>query len=221
MVEREILDIGAAVDKIIKERLGRMFTVNLNDTVKVRLTDLGKDIYYHRYDNLNRQAGREICEPKFPDVDKEGCTSFQLWDFISLYGGYIGMARPNVIEPLDIICPIKGHGDPPGEPGPRGVPSKYLPRDGVERTIADVINRGGTMGEILTEVHHLDGADIKWAKDQPGPKGFLHWIDVEDPRTPSGGYTCCSSCGYSIPWDYHSELAFWKFCPKCGMPREV
>ena len=112
MVEREILDIGAAVDEIIKERIGRMFTVNLNDTVKVRLTDLGKDIYYHQYDNLNRQAGRAICEPKFPDVDEEGYTSFQLWDFIRLYGGYIGMARPNVIEPLDIVCPIQGHGDP-------------------------------------------------------------------------------------------------------------
>lgn len=120
MVEREILDIGAAVEKIITERIGRMFTVNLNDMVKVKLTDLGKDIYYHQYDNLNQQAGREICKPKFPDVDEEGYTSFQLWDFIRLYGGYIGMARPNVIEPLDIICPIQGHGDPPGKPGPCG-----------------------------------------------------------------------------------------------------
>lgn len=192
MVEREILDIGAAVDMIIKERLGKMFIVNLNDVIKVRLTDLGKDIYYHQYDNLNRQAGREICEPKFPDVDEEGYTSFQLWDFIRLYGGHIGMARQNVIEPLDIICPIQGHGDPPGKPGPRGVLSKYTTRD----------------------------------KDQPGPKGFPHWIDVEDPLTLSGGYTCCSACGYSIPWDYHSELAFselafWKFCPQCGEPMEV
>lgn len=98
------------------------FKVNLNDTVKVRLTDLGKEIYYHRYDNLNQRAGKIICKPKFPEEDAEGYTQFQLWDFIQLYGGYIGMARPNVIEPLDVVCPMQGHGDPPGEPGPRGVP---------------------------------------------------------------------------------------------------
>lgn len=154
-----------------------MFTVNLNDTVKVKLTDLGKIIFYRQYDNLNQRAGRVICEPKLPDVDEEGYTSFQLWDFIQLYGGYIGMGRKNVIEPLDIICPMHGHGDPPGKPGPRGVASKYLDRDVVERTIADVINRGGTMGEILTEVHHLDGADTKWTKElNSGPK----WRNASD-----------------------------------------
>lgn len=98
------------------------FKVNLNDTVKVRLTDLGKEIYYHRYDNLNQRAGKIICKPKFPEEDAEGYTQFQLWDFIQLYGGYIGLARPNVIEPLNIVCLMQGHADPPGEPGPRGVP---------------------------------------------------------------------------------------------------
>lgn len=126
MVEREILDIGAAVDKMIEDRLGRMFTVNLNDTVKVKLTDVGKHIYYHRYDTLNWEAGRQICEPKFPNVDSEGYTSFQLWDFINLYGNHIFMGYPNVIEPLDILCPMKGHKDPPGEPGPRGRRGKWV-----------------------------------------------------------------------------------------------
>lgn len=126
MVTREILDIGAEVDKMIEERLGKMFIVNLNDTVKVKLTDVGKHIYYHQYDDLNQHVGRIICEPTFPDVDAEGYTSFQLWDFIRLYGGYIGMARRNVIEPLDIICPMKGHKDPPGEPGPSGRRGKWV-----------------------------------------------------------------------------------------------
>ena len=80
--------------------------INLNDSVKVKLTDLGKDIYYHRYDELNRRCGRIINQPMFPEEDAEGYAEFQLWDFIQLYGGYIGMARPNVIEPLNIVFEI-------------------------------------------------------------------------------------------------------------------
>ena len=32
-----------------------------------------------------------------------GYTEFQLWNFIELYGQHIGMCKPNVIEPLDIV----------------------------------------------------------------------------------------------------------------------
>lgn len=77
--------------------------INLNEVVKVKLTDLGKDIYYHRFDKLNRQYGRIICKPSFPKEDTEGYVEFQLWDFIQIYGEHIGIARPNVIEPLEIV----------------------------------------------------------------------------------------------------------------------
>lgn len=80
-----------------------MVRINLNEWVKVKLTDYGKDIYYHRYDELNRLVGREICEPHFPTIDEEGYTKFQLWDFIELYGKYIGWGKKNAIEPLEII----------------------------------------------------------------------------------------------------------------------
>ena len=80
--------------------------INLNDRIKVKLTDLGKDIYYHRFDCLNEHFGREICKPSYPKEDEDGYTSFQLWHFIELYGGYIGMTKPNVIEPLDIVLEV-------------------------------------------------------------------------------------------------------------------
>jgi hypothetical protein len=35
--------------------------INLNEPIKVRLTDWGKEIYYHQYDRTNQIAGREIC----------------------------------------------------------------------------------------------------------------------------------------------------------------
>ena len=80
-------------------------TINLNDWVKVKLTDLGKDVYYHRFDEVNefiKKRGGKPITPHMPAVDSEGKTKIQLWDFIELYGDYIGMAKPNVIEPLDL-----------------------------------------------------------------------------------------------------------------------
>lgn len=244
MVERKILDIGAAVDMIIKERIERMFIVNLNDVIKVRLTDLGKDIYYHRYDNLNRKAGREICEPKFPDVDEEGYTSFQLWDFISLYGGYIGMARQNVIEPLDIICPIQGHGDPPGEPGPRGIPvSHHNGVDGVfirgmqvPKTcctcplivyMPDIEwNENGKdyvgaycckiTGELIDNTKREEHCPICVDQDTQNP---AEWKESRTQRGWNGvefpTHAKCSACGGEVPY-----LARSNYCPHCGREME-
>ena len=78
--------------------------LNLNDEIKVKLTEHGKNIYYHQYDQLNTALGREVCKPSYPKVDEDGYTTFQLWCFIELYGVHIGMSLPNVIEPLEIVC---------------------------------------------------------------------------------------------------------------------
>jgi len=77
--------------------------INLNEPIKVKLTDWGKEIYYHQYDRTNQIAGREICKPKFPKEDENGYTEFQLWCFIELYGIHMGMTLPNVVEPLEIV----------------------------------------------------------------------------------------------------------------------
>ncbi len=77
--------------------------INLNELIKVKLTDWGKEIYYHQYDRTNQIAGREICKPRFPREDENGYTEFQLWCFIELYGMHMGMTLPNVIEPLEIV----------------------------------------------------------------------------------------------------------------------
>ena len=77
--------------------------INLNESIKVKLTDWGKEIYYHQYDRTNQIAGKEICKPKFPKEDENGYTEFQLWCFMELYGEHMGMTLPNVIEPLEIV----------------------------------------------------------------------------------------------------------------------
>ena len=77
--------------------------INLNEPIKVKLTDWGKEIYYHQYDRINQIAGREVCKPSFPKEDENGCAEFQLWYFMELYGEYMGITLPNVIEPIEIV----------------------------------------------------------------------------------------------------------------------
>lgn len=78
-------------------------TINLNEHIKVKLTDYGKDVYYHQFDHINNCYGREVCKPFMPKTDKDGYTSFQLWEFIHIYGSHIGLGFKNVIEPLEIV----------------------------------------------------------------------------------------------------------------------
>lgn len=80
--------------------------INLNETIKVKLTDLGQQIYYHKFDAYNswaRENGKLELTPHWPKQDKDGKTSFALWQFIELYGPHIGITAPNVILPLEII----------------------------------------------------------------------------------------------------------------------
>ena len=77
--------------------------INLNEPIKVKLTDWGKEIYYHQYDRINEHLGKEIHKPEFPKEDENGYTEFQLWRFMELYGRYMGMVSKNVIEPPEIV----------------------------------------------------------------------------------------------------------------------
>lgn len=61
--------------------------LNLNDNIKVKLTDYGIHVYYHQYDVLiGLGAPLKRC---YPTVDEEGYTDFQVWDFMNLYGPHM------------------------------------------------------------------------------------------------------------------------------------
>ena len=79
-----------------------MKSINLNSFIYVRLTDDGKHIYYHQCDEINKQYGKEVVKPEWPEVDENGFTRFQLWEFIELYGPFTHMAWPSPIEDLCI-----------------------------------------------------------------------------------------------------------------------
>ena len=76
-----------------------MKKINFNSIVKVKLTDFGKDIYYHKNDELILRGFKNIT-PKMPKEDAGGYTSFALHEFMKLYGTYLypDCSKGNVVE---------------------------------------------------------------------------------------------------------------------------
>ena len=80
--------------------------INLNDVVKVKLTDYGKDVFRHQHDDLNEyltRKGKKSFGLSEPVDDEEGYTEMQLWHFMQVFGEHIGMAKENVIMPITLI----------------------------------------------------------------------------------------------------------------------
>ena len=79
-----------------------MKKLNFNSLVKVKLTPLGVDIYYHRHDEFVKTYPKlsDVMKPTMPKIDKNGFTEFQLWHFMQLYGCYMGVGFKNVVEDI-------------------------------------------------------------------------------------------------------------------------
>ena len=83
--------------------MSKQVKIHLNDSIKVKLTDHAKEIYYHRFDYINEKYGRIMINPHYPKEDEDGYTIFQLYQFINLYGGLINVVERNIINPAEII----------------------------------------------------------------------------------------------------------------------
>ena len=81
---------------------------NINNTIKVKLTDHGRDILNEYFSEISKYcAGIDI---ESDDVissqyaeDEEGYTEFQLWDFMNIFGSYFRLGSPIIIQNNDII----------------------------------------------------------------------------------------------------------------------
>ena len=65
---------------------------NINDFVKVKLTDRGKYIYRHNFDVLNANILRNGGTPIIPielEYDDDGYVEFQLWHLMEIFGRYL------------------------------------------------------------------------------------------------------------------------------------
>lgn len=87
----------------------------------------------------------------------------------------------------------------------RIIMKEYIEREAIEKIIGEIISKGGTEAEILTEVHFFPAADV--AEVRHG-----RWHDVYL-SSASSFVGICSICGESndIP-----PVPLAKFCPFCG-----
>jgi len=79
-----------------------MPTFNINETVKVKLTEKGRLIMKQQFERLRKdypQIGHWTGVP----VDKEGCTAFQLWALMSLFGPEMYNGNTELPFDADII----------------------------------------------------------------------------------------------------------------------
>ena len=74
---------------------------NLNSCVRFRPTARGIEIYKHRFDDLiewQKQKGLRPLESLELKIDENGYAEMQFWDFMNLYGKYMYIACPSVME---------------------------------------------------------------------------------------------------------------------------
>lgn len=65
---------------------------NINDYVKVKLTEKGKYIYYHQFDDINeciRKIGGNPLNPIELKYDDDGYVEFQLWHLMEIFGEHL------------------------------------------------------------------------------------------------------------------------------------
>lgn len=71
--------------------------INLNESVKFKLSERGKEIYRHRHDGYGFEYDRE------PKLDDDGYMSMQLWTFMQIFGEHMTWGMPEVLKPFEII----------------------------------------------------------------------------------------------------------------------
>lgn len=65
---------------------------NINDYVKVKLTEKGKYIYYHQFDAINQNIQKIGGKPLNPielKYDDEGYVEFQMWHLMEIFGEHL------------------------------------------------------------------------------------------------------------------------------------
>lgn len=77
--------------------------INMNDRIKVRLNDRGRDIWYHQYDEIAKEYPKCGIRPSYPKTDENGYTDMQLWVFMELYGPYTHMCMDSYLDSLNIV----------------------------------------------------------------------------------------------------------------------
>ena len=83
---------------------------NINWDVKVKLTKAGQTYLRSYFSNLFRDSGdnyKSFVQTSLDmhKADAQGYSSFQLWDFIRIFGPNINISRPNLFDLTIILLP--------------------------------------------------------------------------------------------------------------------
>lgn len=77
----------------------RFCTVNVNDRVKVKLTETGKQIHRAGHEKLMKELPIKIRYPYIPPKeDEEGYAVFQMWWLMNLFGPYMSVCEEPPFE---------------------------------------------------------------------------------------------------------------------------
>ena len=81
-----------------------MFTYNINDKIKVKLTKYGNSIMEKDVTNTLGMLKNFNYKDYFPyHTDEDGYTEFQLWDFMRIFGSHFHVGCQQIMEHNEII----------------------------------------------------------------------------------------------------------------------
>ena len=83
-------------------------TFNINEIVKVKLTQKGKLIYLEHQIEIQKRFNRDRIKIDVPlnvEIDSEGFSSLQLWRFMEIFGSHMYCGAEPIIEECILYLP--------------------------------------------------------------------------------------------------------------------
>ena len=83
-------------------------TFNINEIVKVKLTQKGKLVYLEHQIEIQKRFNRDRIKIDVPldvKVDSEGFSKFQLWEFMKIFGSHMYCGAEPIIEGCILYLP--------------------------------------------------------------------------------------------------------------------
>ena len=80
--------------------------LNLNTPIRAKLTNEGNKILQEKIELVQKHLPGIAFTLYKPDY--EGYIEFQLWEFMNLFGSYMGMVQDNIVENNVIVIKDKG-----------------------------------------------------------------------------------------------------------------
>jgi len=75
----------------------------INDTVRVRLTDHGRNIFRRQIEAINLKSPRaRLATAKQEDAD--GWSRWQLWDLMETFGQFVGLGRESPFTEIQAVA---------------------------------------------------------------------------------------------------------------------